>query len=123
VVAGGTERDTSRCMSWFTRTVWTLALAGCGGPVLQNAPAPDPAHVAAVAAGAAAALTLADPDGHARKMEKDRPGNEAREREKKTTERVPHDVLDRLDQAEAANKAGSDAAVTEDAAARPGTSL
>jgi hypothetical protein len=101
-------------MSWFARTVWTLALAGCGGPVLQNAPRPNPSHVAAVAAGTAAALTLADPDGHARKMEKDRPKNEARERERKKTEHVPHDVLDRLDQADAARKARSGSGVTED---------
>ncbi|HTE51352.1 MAG TPA: hypothetical protein VK698_10835 [Kofleriaceae bacterium] len=111
MVADGMNRDTSRCMSWCTRTVWTLALAGCGGPVLQNAPSPDPAHVAAAAAGAAAALTLADPDGQARKREKDRPQNEARERGKKKTTHVPHDVLDRLDQADAARKPGPDSAV------------
>ena len=110
-------------MSWFTRTVWILGLAGCGGPVLQNAPAPDPAHVAAAAAGAAAALTLADPDGHARKREKDRPQDEAGEREEKKAERVPHDVLDRLDEADAARKAGSDRALKQDPAARPENSL
>jgi hypothetical protein len=91
--------------------------------VLQNAPTPDPAHVAAVAAGTAAALTLADPDGHARKREKDRPQNETREREGKKTEHVPHDVLDRIDQADARRKAGSSSEVKEDPAARPGTSL
>ncbi len=110
-------------MSWFTRTVWILGLAGCGGPVLQNAPAPNPAHVAAAAAGAAAALTLADPDGHARKIEEDRPEDEARERGDEKAERVPHDVLDRLDEADAARKAGSGRAVKEDPAARPETSL
>jgi hypothetical protein len=123
VVVDGMDRDTSRGMRWFTRTVWTVALAGCGGPVLQNAPRPDPAHVAAVAAGTAAALTLADPDGAARKKEKNRPQDEVREREKKKTEHVPHDVLDRLDQADAARKRGSGSAVEADPTARSGESL
>lgn len=100
-------------MSWLTRTVWTLALAGCGGPALQNAPRPDPGHVAAVAAGAAAAMTLADPDGHARKKEKDGPSNGAGEGGTRKRKHVPHDVLDRLDKAEAARKAGSAPAVKD----------
>lgn len=84
-----------------------VALAGCGGPVLQNAPRPDPAHVAAVAAGTAAALTLADPDGADRRKEANRSHDAVREREKKEVVRVPSDVLDRLDQAEAAKKRGA----------------
>lgn len=97
-----------------------VALAGCGGPALQNAPRPNPAHVAAAAAGTAAALTLADPDGAARKAEEQSPSNAAREREKNGSEHVPHDVLDRLDRAEAAKKRGD--AARSAPAARPDTS-
>ena len=62
-----------------------------------DAPRPDPVHVAAVAAGAAAAATLADPAAAARNAEENRPTPEIHE--KKTSEVVPHDVLDRLDRA------------------------
>lgn len=76
-----------------------LALAACGGPVLQDAPHPNPAHVAAAAAGTAAAMTLADPDAAARKQEENKPEPDNRGQE--VTETVPIDVLDRAEAARA----------------------
>jgi hypothetical protein len=81
-----------------------MPLLACGGPILQNAPAPDPVHVAAAAATAAAALTLADPDAAAHKQEKDE-SNEGGG-EVQSVGHVPHDVLDRLDEAKAHARAG-----------------
>ncbi len=82
---------------------WLIALflVGCGGPALQNVPAPNPAHVAAGAAAAAGAMTLADPDGAARKAEK----NETKANgEVQEVETSPSEVMGALDRAEAANK-------------------
>jgi len=85
-------------MRWTAPLVAVL-VAACGGPVLRNAPRPDPGTVAAAAAAAAAAATLADPQAAAQKQEQNRPPPpEKRPKPVKTT--VPSDVLDRLDQAE-----------------------
>ena len=81
------------------RWIAIVILAACGGsqqPVLANAPHPDPAAVAGVAAGAAAAMTLADPDAATRgKPEKAAPTAEKQPVEVK--EQVPSSVLDHLD--------------------------
>ncbi len=86
-------------MKRLTSLAWLVTLVGCGGPLLQNAPAPNPTHVAAAAAGAAAAMTLADPDAASRKPEHDdaKPGADAQEIDTR-----PSDVLGALDRAEAA---------------------
>jgi hypothetical protein len=76
-----------------------LPLLACGGPILQNAPAPNPAHVAAAAAAVAGTMTLADPDAAARRQEQNRPEQEKRELDNNET--VPLEVLDRIDQAKA----------------------
>jgi hypothetical protein len=76
---------------------------GCGGPVLQNAPRPNKAVVAASAAAIAGAATLADPDAAAKRQEQKREGDVAPAPQNVTTS-VPSDVLDRLDEAEAQRK-------------------
>lgn len=75
-----------------------LALcAACGGaPVAANVPAPNKAAAAGVAAGAAAALTLADPNGAARSAEEQKKDNKEG-KPQKSGGTVPADVLDRLD--------------------------
>jgi hypothetical protein len=74
-------------------------LAACGGqPALANAPHPDPGTVAGIAAAAAAAATLADPNAASRKPEKRVDDNK---REVEVKENVPSAVFDRLDQAPA----------------------
>ncbi|HUS65163.1 MAG TPA: BamA/TamA family outer membrane protein [Kofleriaceae bacterium] len=94
-------------MKRLTWIAWMVTGVGCGGPVLQNAPAPNPTHVAAAAAGAAAAMTLADPDGAARKPEKDdaQAGSDA-----EAIDTRPSDVLGALDRAEAAKSDADGAA-------------
>jgi len=79
-----------------------LALAACGGgPALQNAPRPNPAVVAGAVAGAAAAITLADPDGAARNVNSERDLYRPIEPVKPTSGvTAPAAVLDRLDAAE-----------------------
>lgn len=81
-----------------------VVVAGCGAapnqPVLANAPRPNPAAVAGVAAGAAAAITLADPDAASRGPEKKQ---DAPKKEIQVKENVPADVLDRMDQSAASN--------------------
>lgn len=72
-----------------------FALGACSQPLLANAPRPNPAAVAGVAAGAAAAATLANPDGAAKRQEATKPEQEPRP--KKVKENVPEGVLDRLD--------------------------
>ena len=76
--------------------VIALALGGCGEPILKNAPAPNPAAVAGIAAAAAAAITLAQPDKkpEAKKADPDDRGVEVKET-------VPGDVFDRLERAPA----------------------
>jgi hypothetical protein len=81
--------------------VVSVALAACGGPVLQNAPRPNPAIVAGAAAATAAAITLADPDGAARNVNAEHEMHRPVERVQPTSgETAPADVLDRLDDAE-----------------------
>src|SRR5947208_125685 len=85
------------------RSLALLLVAGCGAqpnqPLLANAPRPNPAAVAGVAAGAAAALTLADPNAASRGPEKK---TESTDMKGKTVkEHVPADVLDRADQQKA----------------------
>lgn len=73
-------------------------LLACGGSVLQNAPRPDPAVVAGMAAALAGASTLADPNAAARRSgEANKPSQELRPQ--KSGPLVPADVLDRLDEA------------------------
>jgi hypothetical protein len=88
-----------------------VVVAGCGAapnqPVLANAPRPNPAAVAGVAAGAAAAITLADPDAASRGPEKKQ---DVPKKEIQVKENVPADVLDRMDQRAASN--GDDANAT-----------
>lgn len=87
-----------------------VVVAGCGAapnqPVLANAPRPNPAAVAGVAAGAAAALTLADPDAATRGPEKKQ---DVPKKEIKVKENVPADVFDRMDGAAGADANGSGA--------------
>lgn len=74
-----------------------LTMAGCGGPdkpALANAPRPDPAAVAGVAAAAAAAFTLASPDTAARRPESN---GDVEKKPITVKQHVTGDVLDRLD--------------------------
>ena len=74
--------------------------AGCGGPpLLHNSPRPDPAVVAAAAAAVAGAATLADPQGAARRNERER--GDTRDPRAVPAAQMPGDVLDRIDEAEA----------------------
>jgi hypothetical protein len=73
----------------------STGLFACGGPALQNVPAPDPAIVAGLAAGVAGAATLADPDAAARNQEAKKPQKE--QRPVKNNVVVPAAVFDRLD--------------------------
>src|SRR5258708_5250537 len=85
--------------SWLLLVV----VAACGGPqqpVLANAPRPDPAAVAGVAAAAATALTLVDPDAATRKPEKKQDIEMA---PVEVNENVPEGVLDRLDSTDRAS--------------------
>ena len=83
-------------MKWMA----LLVVAGCGAqpnqPVLANAPRPNPAAVAGVAAGAAAAITLASPP---RGPEKKQQSTDMKGKTVKET--VPAGVLDRADQQKA----------------------
>lgn len=75
-----------------------LVASGCGAapnqPLLANAPRPNQAAVAGIAAGAAAAITLADPNAASRRPEKKQDTNM---KPMTVKESVPGDVLDRLD--------------------------
>jgi len=83
--------------------VASFAAACGGGPILQNAPRPDQGVLAAIAAGAAGAATIANPAAAGRPKEKE---NVAAKKTVKTTS-MPSDVLDRLDAAEQRADAGS----------------
>ena len=74
-----------------------LACVACGPPVARNIPAPNKAAAAGIAAGAAAALTLADPQGAAATAESAKK-NDEEPRPQKVQTTVPADVLDRLDE-------------------------
>ena len=79
-----------------------VLIGACGGkPVGSNVPRANPAHVAGVAAAAAAALTLANPDLVGRVPEDDRPGRVRGSSGSRET--VPESVLDRADAAAAAD--------------------
>jgi hypothetical protein len=80
-------------------TLLIAALAGCGGPALQNAPRPDPGIVAGIAAGVAGAATLADPNAAGKRQEQKKPQQD--KRPVKTKVHVPGEVLDRLDEKQA----------------------
>ncbi|MBA3542553.1 MAG: hypothetical protein H0T79_23255 [Deltaproteobacteria bacterium] len=75
--------------------VCVAGLIGCGPPVLQNAPRPNPAIVAGAAAAIAGVATLADPAAAARAVEANKPAPELRPTTVNRT--VPSDVFDRLD--------------------------
>jgi len=68
---------------------------GCGPPVARNLPKPNTAAAAGIAAGAAAAITLADPNAQAKRVEANKVEDEQRPQQVKST--VPPDVFDRLD--------------------------
>lgn len=85
--------------------VASFGLGGCGGPLLQNAPKPDPAVVAGAAAALAGAATLADPAGAAKRQEENKPVAEKRPINVKTI--VPASVLDHLDENKANKSSGS----------------
>lgn len=78
-----------------------LALVACGAepkqPLLANAPHPDNAAVAGVAAGAAAAAVLADPNA-ATRGKPEKPKDDGEKNPVEVKESVPADVLDRADQ-------------------------
>lgn len=86
---------------------WMLlaGLTACGStPILHGLPRPDPAVVAGIATAAATAATIADPQAAARIREQGKveapPASGGREI-------VPPDVLERLDEEEAASMPAS----------------
>jgi hypothetical protein len=81
-------------------------VAGCGGPALQNVPAPDKAIAAGIAAGAAGAATLAQDAAGTPTPEKRKP--EPNKRPIKVKERVPAGALDRLDEKKATGETAAD---------------
>jgi hypothetical protein len=77
---------------------WALIAVACGGsPVLSGLPRPNPAVVAGVAAAAATAMTVADPNFAARRTEQGK--RAADEGDDHPRETVPLEVLDRADAA------------------------
>lgn len=80
-------------MQWLGLSCSMALVAACGGPpVGSHVPRPDPAHVAGVAAAAAAAITVADPDAARARPEQ---ADDREPRPVESTESVPGDVLDR----------------------------
>jgi hypothetical protein len=80
-----------------------IALAGgCSEPILKNAPRPPASHVAGVAAAAATAVTLANPDAAADKSEEAQRAGAPPPRTRAVHETIPADVLERLEHARAA---------------------
>ena len=73
-----------------------IVVAACGAPVARNVPAPNKAVAAGITAGAAAAITLADPKAAAANQESRKTPADLREQKSGGT--VPADVLDRLDE-------------------------
>lgn len=73
----------------------SVLIAGCGAPVARNIPAPNKAAAAGITAGAAAALTLADPKAAAATAESAKVSDEKKPQKSGGT--VPPDVFDRLD--------------------------
>lgn len=82
-------------------------LLGCGGPALRNAPRVNPAVVAASAAAIAGAATLADPDAAARRQERHKQAGAVDRPSQEPSTMMPSDLLDRLDEAEAHEKAAA----------------
>ncbi|MEJ7601867.1 MAG: hypothetical protein WKG01_28475 [Kofleriaceae bacterium] len=91
-------------MRWTDLMFVAVTLGSCGGPILRNAPQPNTAKVAGVAAAAAAAVTLADPNAAQRNVEANKVPDE--KKPQKSGPSVPADVLDRLE----SNGSGSQAA-------------
>jgi hypothetical protein len=85
-------------------------LAGCGGPALQNVPAPDKAIAAGLAAGVAGAATLAQDAAGTPTPEKKKP--EGSQKPMKVKERVPAGALDRLDEKKASGEPATDDTTT-----------
>ncbi|MBL8622833.1 MAG: hypothetical protein JNK64_16070 [Myxococcales bacterium] len=84
----------------ITSLLLVVALAGgCSEPILKNAPHPPSSHVAGVAAAAATAVTLANPDAAAHKSEEAQRAGAPPPRTTAVHETIPADVLDRLDHA------------------------
>jgi hypothetical protein len=78
--------------------MWLLVLVtGCGAPVLRNAWRPDPSAVAFGTAAVATVISLLDPEGHRRSIEKAYLDAMPEERPMRVTEVVTAEVLDRLD--------------------------
>ncbi len=86
----------------ITPLLLVMALAGaCSEPILKNAPHPPSSHVAGVAAAAATAVTLANPDAAAHRREEAQRAGSPPPQTRAVRETVPADVLDRLDHARA----------------------
>jgi hypothetical protein len=103
-------------MSRLSLLLAVALLGACGGPpLLQNVPRPNTAAVAGVAAGTAAALTLANPQGAAAAQEARKPNKELQA--KRSEADVPSDVLDRLDEKQKQKPAEADTAAAAEGAA------
>lgn len=102
-------------MSRLSLVLAVALLGACGGPpLLQNVPRPNTAAVAGIAAGTAAALTLANPQGAAAAQEARKPNKELQPNRSEAN--VPSDVLDRLDEKQKQKPAAVDPAAAEGAA-------
>jgi len=79
--------------------IWMIAmLVGCGGgPMLRNAPRPNPSYVAGGAAALAGALTVLDPDGAAARAEEDSAGCVPIQPPLHVSRYVPESAFDALD--------------------------
>lgn len=87
----------------ITPLLLVMALAaGCSEPILKNAPHPPASQVAGVAAAAATAVTLANPDAAAHKSEEAQRAAAPPPQTRAVHESIPADVLDRLDHVRAA---------------------
>jgi len=85
--------------------VATALITGCGSdqkPILANVPQPPAGAVAGVAAAAAAAITLANPNAATPEKRDDQPKQEV-----EVKEHVTGDVLDRLDQSSSGSGSAS----------------
>jgi len=90
-------------MRWKALSALALAplilCASCGGgPLLQNVPRPNAAVMAGIAAGAAAAVTVANPGAAARLQEQK--NAKIGEQPVENEETIPLDLLDRMDAAD-----------------------
>ena len=79
-----------------------MVLVGCGGgPMLRNAPRPNPSYVAGGAAALATAMTVLDPDAAAARAEEDSAGCVPIEPPMHVSRYVPESAFDDLDAARA----------------------